>query len=337
MVLLAWLKVWPGAVAAVDALRKTERGARITESVSSMLFSEAAAPTEAPDKDARTPHPQVEQPLRAIRLPALMVPPGDEADVLANSVICCPFRGPCRGVDRHESMLEQLAHAVPRRYGDTGSWYLLHSTASRGTSLSHLLRSAAGAGPCVLLVRDSQRRVFGAYLSELRESHRGSTSVAARSAASDSSFFGTGETFLFSLGMLSLPAPPDERARREGARKAQNPTSPPPVAPSPSGSVTTKLALLAFHWTKHNDHFICVTEIDRAAAGSAGRVMPGLQLAVGAGGGGAGLLLAEDLTNGATTACQTFHNPPLTRVAATDEAPTGGEHAGAQGGGGVIL
>jgi hypothetical protein len=327
MVVIAGLEV-VGAVAAVNALRKTERAARISESVTSMLFGEGA--TEGPETDGQLPQQLVEQPLQAIRLPALMVPPGHEGDISADGVICCPYRGPCRGIDRYESMLEQLAHAVPRRYGDTGAWYLLHSTSSRGTSLSHLLRSAAGAGPCVLLIRDSQRRVFGAYVTELRESHRGSTAVGSRAAASDSAFFGSGETFLFALGVLNLPAPPDERARREGARKASGPASPPPVAPSPSGSVTSKLAILAFHWTKKNDHFICVTEVERSLAGSSARVTPGLQLAIGAGGGGAGLMLAEDLTTGSTGACETFSNPPLTRVAAVDAAPTGRESTPAQ-------
>jgi len=315
----------------LNAICKTERDARISGSVSSMFFGEATTATHAPEKDAQPPHMQIEQQLRAICLPALMVPPGDEGDVSASGVICCPYQGQCRGFDRHESMLEQLAHAVPRRYGDTGSWYLLHTTASHGTSLSHLLRSAAGAGPCVLLIRDSQRRVFGAYVSELRESHRGSTSVGSRSAASDAAFFGTGETFLFALGMLSLPAPPDERARREDARKACGPAAPPPVAPSPSGAVITKLALLPFHWTKKNDHFICVTEVDRTLAGNSGRVTPGLQLAMGAGGGGAGLALGEDLSTGSTGYCQTFGNPPLTRVAAIAVAPTGREDTTAQG------
>ena len=38
-------------------------------------------------------------------------------------------------------------------------------------SLHHLLRCAAGAGPCLLLVRERGRRTFGALCSELRALH----------------------------------------------------------------------------------------------------------------------------------------------------------------------
>ena len=49
----------------------------------------------------------------------------------------------------------------------------LTRSAMHGTSLSHLLRCAAGAGPCLLLVRDAERRVYGAYCTELREPRSG--------------------------------------------------------------------------------------------------------------------------------------------------------------------
>ncbi len=49
-------------------------------------------------------------------------------------------------------MLAQLASVVPPRFGDTGgAWHLLFWSAMHGTSLSHLLRCAAGTGPCLTL------------------------------------------------------------------------------------------------------------------------------------------------------------------------------------------
>lgn len=92
----------------------------------------------------------------------------------------------------HGAMVSQLASVVPRRFGDTGgAWHLLFWSAMHGTSLSHLLRCASGAGPCLLLVRDSERRVYGAYCTELREPRSG--------GQGDSLFYGDGETRLLAL------------------------------------------------------------------------------------------------------------------------------------------
>jgi len=313
-----------GAVAAANG--QTERGSRISAgvaSIASSLFGE-------PDPQVEEATPLVQH-VNLKRLPALMIPPPAEEEV-KQGVLCAQHGA--LGVDAPAGLLEQLSNAVPRRYGDTGSWHLLHSTSSQGTSLSHLLRSAAGAGPCVLLIRDTCHRVFGAFVTELRESHRGSTSAASRTAASDTAFYGTGESFLFALGSLTLPAPPDASLRRTHSQSISFSSSlePPPVAPSPTGSARDQLALLAFRWTKRNDYFATCTEVDRSLAGSSAHVMAGLQLAIGAGGGGGGLVLGEDLGSGSTGFCETFGNPPLTNVAAigaSSQQPRSGGGTGA--------
>lgn len=56
-------------------------------------------------------------------------------------------------------VLEQLAAAAPRRYGDTGSaWHLVFHTSLHGTSLAHMLRRASGCGPCFIIITDADRR-----------------------------------------------------------------------------------------------------------------------------------------------------------------------------------
>ncbi|PRW57748.1 nuclear receptor coactivator 7-like isoform X2 [Chlorella sorokiniana] len=77
-----------------------------------------------------------------------------------------------------------LAAAVPARYRQA-RWTLLYSTARDGISLQTLLRNAGRRAPTVLVVRDFQRHVFGAYCSEPWRL--------------DKRFFGTGETFVFTL------------------------------------------------------------------------------------------------------------------------------------------
>ncbi|EFN55479.1 hypothetical protein CHLNCDRAFT_23150, partial [Chlorella variabilis] len=83
-----------------------------------------------------------------------------------------------------EDHVRCLAAAVPARYRQS-RWALLYSTARDGISLQTLLRNAARKAPTVLVVRDFDRHVFGAYCSEAWRL--------------DKRFFGTGETFVFQL------------------------------------------------------------------------------------------------------------------------------------------
>lgn len=310
MVVLAGLEV-VGAVAAVSAIRNTERGARFTAGIASMAstisafvvgsdsdsdrFSgaDAAALSATPGTTRAPATPIMQLTVRPRQLPRLMIPPGGEV-----AERCVMRAAP--GV-QFGDLLSQLASAVPRRFGDAGGeWYLLHSTSRDGTSLAHMLRSAAGAGPCVLLVRDTTGRLFGAFLSELREP----------ASTGGNSFYGCGETFLFAFGTIALPPPPLER----GFTPAADGASPAAASPAPPAAAE-KLALFPFRWTKRNDHFICCTaEADASSAGCYGGGHT-LELIVGAGGGGGGLVMHADLERGSSAACDTFGNNPLPLVA----------------------
>eukprot|EP00966_Prymnesium_polylepis_P011126 255901-Prymnesium_polylepis.1 len=177
-----------------NALRKTELGGRVANNLADAYTYVASAigsqEEEAPDA---SPPVRVSQPLRQVLLPTLHVDPslvqaeGDSPPPAAQLVMCTP------------GVLEQLAAAAPRRYGDTGAaWNLIFYTSLHGCSLAHLLRRTAQVGPCLLVIADSQGRAFGAFCSELRD------------RASDS-FYGVGETFLFALERMVLPALPERQ------------------------------------------------------------------------------------------------------------------------------
>ena len=80
------------------------------------------------------------------------------------------LRGPTQASEEHlqphallrdPRVVRALAPHVQDRFGVSGAWHLLFWSALHGTSLHHLLRCAAGAGPCLLLVRERGRRTFG--------------------------------------------------------------------------------------------------------------------------------------------------------------------------------
>ncbi|GBF97371.1 hypothetical protein Rsub_11018 [Raphidocelis subcapitata] len=79
---------------------------------------------------------------------------------------------------------QSIAAALPPLHR-FAPWRLVYSSSRDGTSLHTLLRKAAGAAPTLLIVRDCEGGLFGAYAAEAWH-------VAPR-------FYGTGETFVFSL------------------------------------------------------------------------------------------------------------------------------------------
>ncbi|NXY52090.1 TLDC2 protein, partial [Ceuthmochares aereus] len=81
--------------------------------------------------------------------------------------------------------LSQLGPHLPPRLAQQ-PWHLLYSTARDGFSLRTLYRSRAQPGsPALLLIRDTEAQAFGAF--------------SATAIRCSSSFYGTGETFLFSF------------------------------------------------------------------------------------------------------------------------------------------
>ena len=116
-------------------------------------------------------------------LPALMGP----------KVALGAFQGHALLFNSH--VVEQLDTVIRERMKPSANWHLLFWTALHGTSLQHMLRSTAGVGPCVLLLRDRGGRTFGALCSELREPE------ARRHAYANSSkpFYGNGLCCLLAL------------------------------------------------------------------------------------------------------------------------------------------
>ena len=98
-------------------------------------------------------------------------------------------------------VLRQLAGAVPSRFA-FADWRLLYSTAVHGISLNTLYTKCSACGCCVLAIKDDEGNVFGGFCTEWRE------------PVAQQSFYGSGETFLWSIEKLqNLPPLPGERAR----------------------------------------------------------------------------------------------------------------------------
>ncbi|ORX48544.1 TLD-domain-containing protein, partial [Hesseltinella vesiculosa] len=79
---------------------------------------------------------------------------------------------------------------LPRRYRLSSTWQLAYSLDQHGASLSTLYSKAAATGPCILLLRDNDGQVFGAFLNESIQTHL--------------SYYGTGECFLWKLNRHQL-------------------------------------------------------------------------------------------------------------------------------------
>ncbi|KAI8085119.1 TLD-domain-containing protein [Halteromyces radiatus] len=89
-------------------------------------------------------------------------------------------------------LAEQLRPYLPRRYRLASEWKLLYSMNHHGTSLSTLYRSTMDSGPCIMVLKDDDHQVFGAFLNE--------------SIQPGLSYYGTGECFLWKI---SLPTNTD--------------------------------------------------------------------------------------------------------------------------------
>lgn len=77
-----------------------------------------------------------------------------------------------------------LIAEIPLRYRQS-PWKLVYSTQRDGISMQTMLRSAQGKAPTVLVVRDMEKAIFGAFCSEPWK-------LSSR-------YYGTGETFVFQL------------------------------------------------------------------------------------------------------------------------------------------
>jgi len=81
---------------------------------------------------------------------------------------------------------EKLRFHIPRRYRDYSSWELIYSLSDHGSSFLTLYDRIADKGPLLLVIKDTQDQIFGAYIPN-------SVKVSTR-------FYGSGECFLWSKG-----------------------------------------------------------------------------------------------------------------------------------------
>lgn len=85
-----------------------------------------------------------------------------------------------------DSLARQLRRWLPPRYGDA-PWRLAYGTSQHGISMNTLYRRMERVeGPCISFIKDTRGYIFGVF-----------SPVAWRSAGS--SYYGTGETFVFTL------------------------------------------------------------------------------------------------------------------------------------------
>lgn len=202
-----------------------------------------------------------------------------------------------------EKHVRELSKFLPAR-AEGYSWTLAFTTTTMGFSLKSLYRSLSRyEGPVLLIIKDNGHSVFGAFSScNLRPSE---------------SFYGTGETYLFtfkqppsaaappSTTSSSSPAPTQRGGSGFGAETTTTIKSNNSNQPISNNSnninnnnspVPTKHNFKRYPWTGDNLYFI------KGGTDS---------LAFGAGEGNFGLWLDEDLYHGSTHSCLTFNNEPL--------------------------
>lgn len=199
------------------------------------------------------------------------------------------------------ALAEEIRLLVPPRLQLVDEWNLTYSLEQNGVSLATLYDKSddyrGKRGGFVLVIRDGNGGVFGAYLSD-----------APHPA---SHFYGTGECFLWRAHTLpsiptlsSLPLPPSadttnaQRMTTLAHTKNSNSLSP-PISEQGSRSGTTTpegIRFKAFPYSGVNDYMIFCEQG---------------YLSVGGGDGHYGLWLDDNLDKGVSNSCPTFGNEPL--------------------------
>lgn len=199
------------------------------------------------------------------------------------------------------ALAEEIRLLVPPRLQLVDEWNLAYSLEQNGVSLATLYDKSddyrGKRGGFVLVIRDGNGGVFGAYLSD-----------APHPA---SHFYGTGECFLWRAHTLpsiptlsSLPLPPSadttnaQRMTTLAHTKNSNSSSP-PISEQGSRSGTTTpegIRFKAFPYSGVNDYMIFCEQG---------------YLSVGGGDGHYGLWLDDNLDKGVSNSCPTFGNEPL--------------------------
>lgn len=181
--------------------------------------------------------------------------------------------------------IRELSNHMPAR-AEGYAWTLAFTTTTMGFSLKSLYRSLSRyEGPVLLIIRDSEEQVFGAFSS-------------CTLNPSDS-FYGTGETYLFTFkrSQPALAVSASTQASTQTASAAGAGSSGKQDVTKGNHKEIKQTHFIRYPWTGDNLYFI------KGNADS---------LAFGAGEGKYGLWLDEDLYHGSTQACKTFNNEPLT-------------------------
>ncbi|XP_019357679.1 PREDICTED: TBC1 domain family member 24-like isoform X1 [Gavialis gangeticus] len=191
---------------------------------------------------------------------------------------------------------------------------LLFSTLDDGYSLQRFYSCCEGYEPTVLLLKTTREEVCGAFLSsDWNERKR---------SGGTSSFFGTGECFVFSVcpemeryEWVFIKKPELTKAvPRSPRQRSSSLSSPTDISSSPNGHMASsshlsvpvlqrgKVRLSPFLAIRH---FLLPSK-------TASMFMSGTQegIIIG-GGGGQALCIDADLLHGRTEHCETFDNPPL--------------------------
>jgi len=186
-----------------------------------------------------------------------------------------------------DAVLARLASAMPRRFAAT-EWRQLYSAQTHGFSLATLYTRAAGSGASLVVVRTSRGHVLGALLSD-----------GIRKPQPGQFFYGTGESFLFSVSDRSEngAAEPcaDESRGGEGSAAEDGP-----------GAHATDVRV--YHWSGEN-YLFCFSSPS--------------SVSIGGGNGAAGLYLEGSLVHGSTGPTETFANPVLCPPQGLWGEPTG--------------
>lgn len=200
-----------------------------------------------------------------------------------------------------KALAEEVRLLVPPRLQLVDTWRLTYSLEQDGSTLSTLYSKCdehrGKRGGYVLVVRDSSKGTFGAYLSD-----------APKPAPH---YYGSGECFLwraFRLPALpdlsALPPPPSADTTHLGrmttismSRSSSSASlAPNGMAKSTGASTPDRIRFKAFPFSGENDYNIfCQTDY----------------LSVGGGDGHYGLWLDHNLSAGVSDTCPTFGNEPL--------------------------
>ncbi|QSZ31341.1 hypothetical protein DSL72_000904 [Monilinia vaccinii-corymbosi] len=202
------------------------------------------------------------------------------------------------------ALAEEIRLLVPPRLQLCEEWKLVYSLEQDGVSLGTLYKKCDELrglrNGFVLVVRDGEGGLFGAYLTE-----------APHPAPH---YFGTGECFLWRATLLSsplenLPPPPSsdttnsQRSTTIGAHHSHSSSLLPrttsqgaPKSPSSGTSTPERIRFKAFPYSGINDYMmLCETGF----------------LSIGGGDGHYGLWLDDTFEKGVSSSCPTFGNEPL--------------------------